>query len=696
MRAARVAVAITLGLALLALAPTEQARAQPPDPYARLFPFEADVEIDQPGAYLVPLDADVLSEARPGLDNLRLVARDGTEVPWLVEGDVPERPTWVDVPLLPLHVARSEEWPLVAREAFVVELPELPHGVDSWDVDLRSAVPEHVERVIVEALEQDGRPSRILYEGSIFRLLAPLRERTRVPLAAPPGPVRITLESNEARNLAPDVHAVAARPRVAPEELSIELAIDSVRHGDGRTIVRLARPRGVVPPLLRIDASDPTFHRPIVVRDVGPGSERTVLARAAIWRVAELHRAAELDVPLARARGEALELELVDGDTPPLDGLVVRAIVPRPMLVADLPGPVTLRYGGGRAHPPSYDFTGLVPGGEARRLLEREIPIARVSTPRRCPYYEPAPALGFAMRSGAAVELHRFTHARAVQIEDAPEGLARIRLTPAEIAHARADLGDLRVVDSESRQWPYLLERAADVAHVSVAPSTSRDGMLSRFVVLLRDSPLPVTAIELASAEPYIDCDYVVRGRLGDGWRVLATGRLTRRPDRDDALRIDLRVAGAASRVDELAVEVRDGGDAPLAVSNAVVDVEVADLYVAAPHGRYRLLVGDPTAEAPEYELARARGLALSVAATDVRPEQLLPNPDWLPERDTVAIAEIFLFVALAIAVLFLGWLSLRLARSEGTGADEDASAAARAGRGEAPAPEGGETPPAA
>jgi hypothetical protein len=119
-------------------------------------------------------------------------------------------------------------------------------------------------------------------------------------------------------------------------------------------------------------------------------------------------------------------------------------------------------------------------------------------------------------------------------------------------------------------------------------------------------------------------------------------------------------------RVDELLVEITDGGDAPLDVTRVAVEVETADLYLAAPEGSYRLLVGNAEAEPPRYEIARARGLALSVPADEVPEAPLGANPDWVPTRSVLELAEIALWAVLGLAVLFLAWLSLRLARAEG------------------------------
>jgi hypothetical protein len=80
------------------------------------------------------------------------------------------------------------------------------------------------------------------------------------------------------------------------------------------------------------------------------------------------------------------------------------------------------------------------------------------------------------------------------------------------------------------------------------------------------------------------------------------------------------------------------------------------DLFLAAPAGDYRLLVGSDTVDDPRYDIESARDLVLSVRAEDAVLGELAANPEYAPpspSRD--AMTEAALLAVLAVAVLLLG-----------------------------------------
>src|SRR5881398_2965235 len=138
---------------------------------------------------------------------------------------------------------------------------------------------------------------------------------------------------------------------------------------------------------------------------------------------------------LGPARGERLRVEIVDGDSAPLDGLAFAAAVRQPSLVFSLATgggeePAAMLYfGGGRAYAPRYDLAGLLPASGQALAGERASAAARLRDPSAAmatrlgsveanPLFDGAPALGFAMRPSS-------------------EGLSLLRLRAEDVAHAR-------------------------------------------------------------------------------------------------------------------------------------------------------------------------------------------------------------------------------------------------------------------
>src|SRR5262249_1721545 len=150
----------------------------------------------------------------------------------------------------------------------------------------------------------------------------------------------------------------------------------------------------------------------------------------------------ELDLPLHAARGDRLRVSIDDGDSPPLTGLSVTAVFGQPSLVASLSAEggaapaAVLRFGGGRANVPRSDLAGFgaEPGRElygkrAEALVRIYDPAltraARLGPVRANPAFDRTPALAFAMRPGATIELATFARRRFVQLVPSAEGLSR-------------------------------------------------------------------------------------------------------------------------------------------------------------------------------------------------------------------------------------------------------------------------------
>ena len=103
--------------------------------------------------------------------------------------------------------------------------------------------------------------------------------------------------------------------------------------------------------------------------------------------------------------------------------------------------------------------------------------------------------------------------------------------------------------------------------------------------------------LELRTDAPYVSRDYRLFRLDADGQRTLLShGRLSREPG--DARPIE--IAFDTHRVWRLELRVADGDDAPLVFRGARVSIPSPTLFLAAPDGDYRILVGDPSAGPPE------------------------------------------------------------------------------------------------
>ncbi len=651
-------------LLLPALLLASTASAQERRDLTPLLRNEAPIRVMEPGLHRIPLSEEVLRDASADLSDVRIVNRFGDEVPWLLAGTVTPRPATEQSPLVPLEATQERRRFVYDRfanyETFVLALPPAPVGTDGWDLSIDTAASDFTRRYHIA--ERDGAAGE-RGSGTLFRFTRPLREKRRIPLAARGGTFVITLEGDDHRYLSPTFTAVAARPPASAPTIEVPLSILSERSDGGVTTLRVRRPRGVIPTALRFETSTGVFARPVIVRDDGFGSSTPRLGRGVLHRITSPIDDEALEVGLAPGRGDAFTISITDEDGPPLRDLRVVAVLRQPVLVADLEGDAILRFGGGRVRAPRYDLSRLAGSELGRALVEAALPTATLESPRPNPAFDDAPALSWAMRPGAEVERFRFRYRRAVFVDPSDEGLCRIRATAADLGVLAPDLGDLRIVDTAGHQWPYLAEPNASLDTLTFAPETQAVREGTAHTVVIESGPVPVRALRVDAAERFFDRDFVLYGRVGDeeAERELGRGRLSRRPDRDPAMRIEV----GEVRVDRLRLVVRDGADAPLTAVQLSVEVPVPDFYVAAPPGDYTMLLGAEGVAPPHYEIARARDLILAVTPSEAYPRSLEPNPDHVPPRAPLHLEDFFLWLALLLAVLILTLLTLRALRAE-------------------------------
>jgi len=668
-----------VSLVFAAVAALPVASAQPPPDLSRLFPREADVAASHPGLARLPLDAEVLRDTRGDLSDLRVFDADGREVPWLVDSAVPPPPQLEQHSAIPLDARRETQEQgartTVRREVYDLAFPETAPTTGFWDLVLSAQQGELVRQVTIMALRDDGSPGAELVRTSVFRLERPLRERMRITVpAVAMGRVRVTLEG-EGDFLDPAFRFESTRGPVEPALLTIPLVEASRTREGSTTRIELDRPDGIVPDLLAMSTSSSAFYRSVRVRDAGPAAEERDLGGGVLYRIPDLPDAEQLTIDLTPARGGRLIVEIEDGDAYSLDDLRFDAVVRQPALLLSLEGPAVLRFGGGRAHPPRYDLARLAETSLGQRLASAPIQAATRSPVRANPLFDPSPALQFLMRPGNPVDAHAFSHERRITVVETPEGLSQVRVGAAELARSREDLGDLRIVDDQDRQWPYLLELDTDRERVElrIGLGETKDGWSSHEVGLA-EGPVPVVGIELEVYDGYFDRSYEVFGILGDREQLVARGRIVRRPDLPESAGI-VAIACEPMRVSDLRLRIHDGDDVPLRIGASSALVPVADLYVAALAGEYRLLLGSPDATPPDYEIARARDLVLAVTAAPVIPAELGRNPVHIPVRAEVRWEEMLLWVVLVLAVLVLAALTFRIARLPAATPEPEAAA---------------------
>ena len=656
----------------------------------RLFPFERDIYIERDGLVRLALPADVLTECRPDLSDLRVFDRSEREVPYVVDASVPPGEAVAIKHALDAQVLSAkreevtpEDAPPRYRETYEIAAP--PSGETPWDLVFGVGRPQFVARVELAAVGADGERRTFDSEDSIFRLTSPAAEKLRIAL--PPLAEERLVVSIERENdgyLEPKLRYETSRVLDARGAVVVPLDEISRSERDGRTVVELARPRGLLPDALRIETSTNLFNRAVEVRDEGPGSHGALLVSAPIFRLEGVATIEARDLNLKAARGDRLRVEIEDGDSQALESLHIDAVVRQPVLIFDMRGAGTapagvLRYGGARGHAPRYDIAGLMPAvgaslNEPRAAIAEQLydrsraTWARLGDVRANPKFDGAPALAFAMRPGTAIDPRTFTHSVVLVADPSSDGLTRVQLTPEDAATAREDLGDVRVIDADRRQWPYLLQADAGRAwdDLAIGEPEQRRGV-STYRIAVPASPTALDQLVLESDASFFDRAFRLSGETAEDAPVtLAEGRLVLRAERPQAVTIEFPTA----RVNRLKLTVEDGDEAPLDFRAVRARVIEPELLLVAPAGQYTLLLGDPNVAAPRYELERVRDAILSVSSGSASRGTLSTNPDYSVrarlaqgERVEDALPTVILWIVLILAVAFLAVVTLRLAR---------------------------------
>jgi hypothetical protein len=649
-------------LALALASPSLVARAQEPD-VGRLFSHEADVSAAGDPPYRLPLGPEVLAVCQPRLGDVRLYDAGGREIPWLLDSagrvlpGMDQRTAFRSAPAL--EATRSTVGPPRTPTGFVESYLIAPPGEAppraEWSlvVDVRREAFVAAIRIIERGT--DG-VERELVSTSVYRMQGPTRERLRFPL--PPtssASLRVEITGQDGY-LEPLLGFEATRDLRGATPLAIPLEITDRRASGGQTILVVTRPPGTIPDRLRFSTSTPAFARAVRIDD-------TTSYAGEIHRVPTVRDAESLEVSVAQLREASFTITIDDGDSPALADLTVEAIVSQPSLVFFEPVALA-RFGGARVRAPHYDLDALSGSWMIDRLVDgSSTPTDAVLGPvRPSPTWDPSPALAFLHRPGVVVEAAEFRAMAPLTVAEAPEGASRFVLSGEALSALAEDQGDLRIVDGEARQWPYLVTDSPRITLPLAVAAPTREGNETRYALTL-----PVERASLAELRLVADAALVSRYArvVGIDTRgdevALGAGTLEHTPGQTEPMSIGL----TEMRVTELALIVDDGDEAPLAFSSIEASLVSREIFLVAPPGEYRALLGSTTAHAPTYDIERARELLVAIPPAAATLGAVVVNPAFHEPGlvESAGVQTIALWAVLLLAVLVLGVLTLRASR---------------------------------
>lgn len=568
---------------------------------------------------LIP-DVDLLSRARSltyiewtpgkrdlttwsgGLDDLRLYDGSGREVAYLLVPPPAERATWADGKILPVASTKK-------TSGFEVDLG-LAANVDR--IRFKGIAAPFLKRYRLEGSGDRTRWTLLVDEGTLFDLPDETLKRTEASFEA--GTYRYFRVTWDDRSSARAGLPYRASVRQLPMEarttpvlvpLSLERLPSEPRHSrfrvrlPGRNLpvisLQLSIERGNVMRRARVTEARYAEGQ-VVPAEIGS----SLLRRAERGDVA----ATDLTIPIQRPSETQLEIDVDDGNNPPLAlAAVAGELAPVPTIYFESAdgGPLHARFGEAKLAAPRYDL-------EAMRQFIAKTAAARATwggfeaaTVRR------TNEANLLAMPGGAIGKAEFAYRRAVP--PATPGLITLPLDAPVLAHARADLADVRIADEANRQVPYLVEHRERPLIVELPPpvrdtSETRNGFTAYDIKLPFDR-LPGATLVVETSNRVFDrkvsIDRPAADRKTDREVVTQSSWVHADPETDPPA---LSVALPQTRIGTLRLVIDEGDNAPLVINRARLLLPSRALRFYHPGTQLSLLYGDAHVESPRYDLA--------------------------------------------------------------------------------------------
>jgi hypothetical protein len=683
---------VTMGVVLAATGGLGGGRASAAEPPFR---YERPARLAAPGPQSLPVDLPLLvgsapfrveartdpsgtarPVARSGLVDLRFFDGEGREVPYLLVEPPAAEPAWRRArALLPLPATKKQS-------GFEADLGE---AVEVDRLRVRGLPAPFLKRLAVDGSGDRKRWTRLAAEATLFDL--PDSGLRLLELAFPAGSfryLRVTWDDASSARLPLPGEVAAREPRAeapAPPPLSTKVAFDRRPSEPGKSRFRLRLPAPALPVVaLRLAVGGGDLSRRARVSEArlaGDGARPTGLGEALLRRaVREALVAEELRIPIEQPATAQLELEVDDGDNPPLDLRSVEAeLAELPWIYLDVPegGAVVARWGRPNGEAPRYDLE------SARERARRVVPPAGVWGETRGPTAEEswsAPPLAL-QGAGPVLDTQPFRYTRT--LAEGPPGLVAVPLDAAVLAHSAgrpgADFADLRIVDAAGRQLPYLLDRRPEPLVLALPPAvpvgvSDRHWPAGTSVYRLRlpYAGLPPARLVLRTSARVFEREVRVLVEPGAGERrrrqALRTVATTtwRHPDPDAAVPA-LTLSLPTLETAELLLTILDGDNSPLPlVSPELLLPSWHARFFRPGRGEVRVVYGRGTLAPPRYDLALLASTVLASPAveTSLGAEQQTTRSEPVVLRPGI-------FWALMLGAAFvLGVLIIRLVRRAG------------------------------
>lgn len=622
------------------------------------------------------LPPEISAKAGPQGRDLRLVDETGREVPFLLDV-AREREGLATWPASIKDLRREKEEG--GRDAAIRNQWTLDLGDTRTFTDLAVHLPDiaFAWHVRVEASLDGASWKTVQGDASLFDQVWN-NERVRntaVRFGAPVSARYLRLTARiaaDSRPLEIEGASVTLRQRLGSDAWALDTAAEPVPDPDGarKGVTRYRLNASSLLPFDEIEVitNEAAFSRLARVLEIAEGARQateTRLGEARIFRLRAsdaLIAGESVRIPVRGGSGGALHLDIEDGGSPPLRGLRVRLHGSRARLLFPASSrSFTLYYGNPATRAPAYDIESLRP----RLAQNQDVALALLGPEEANPLFKREPPLRFAATLGASVDASRWLRERPL----APileEDVYAITLKATDLAALRSDLADLRLVNAENRQVPFLIDPdfADERIPLKVQPPSAAGSHRSLYRLDLSqpsagDEPPRLARLELEFQDAFFDRSARLLSSRSPSQRETPFSLvLSRKPPSKDPISVSL-----AAPLGPMTLEIDDGDNAPLELRSAVAVVRVPRIVFKAAPGKLRLLLGNRGAEPPRYDIAGLRGELLAYSALGASAGALSDNhgaSESLFSRLQAVPGNALVWAAIVVAMVALVALTLR------------------------------------
>jgi hypothetical protein len=424
------------------------------------FRYRRDVDVSRSGPHRLLVDLELLARTDPTLSDLRLFDSTNKEVPYLLLKPDLEPPRWHKAKGLSVIVTDKNSSGFEADLGVPLELEQ---------VEILGLPPPVLKQVRIEASGDHLRYTLVSERETLFDL--PEESLRKMTVSIPKGTyryLRILWDDHMTPKLPlPNgIRVRLSREGQPPEPTKATVPFEMNGNRKDVSQYRIQLPsKGLPIDAIVLETAQAQILRQTRVteaRVAANGLDSFVLGTATLRRA--IHSglvASDLRIPIRRPETSTLVLSVDNGNNPPiLIKQVYVELAPQPSIFfeANHPGTFSAYFGNDRISLPHYDLE-----AERDNLAKLKKVDAHWSNQAITELNAPSPSTlphgSTVFLHGKIIDPHQFRYSR--NIVASVESISRLPLDAAVFAHSPT-LADVRIMDPESQQIPYVIERDAE------------------------------------------------------------------------------------------------------------------------------------------------------------------------------------------------------------------------------------------